>query len=194
MGISYDPTKPAANDPPRNDQGPMQTNFASIKTLIDVDHVDFANGQYGQHKQVTFEGNNPPSPPPPGVPVTVTPPILFVNNQDGAGNNLPKPLSQLFFYTGADTEAQNQYISQPTGSVLILGGIILKWGTITGTNAGNPITFTPAFPNNCFSLVLTSQEPAISSSPAVTTVTKSGFIAFRSSGGNQTLYYIAIGN
>jgi len=50
MGISYDPTKPAANDKPTNDQAPMQTNFASIQTLIDVDHVDFANGNYGMHK------------------------------------------------------------------------------------------------------------------------------------------------
>src|SRR5450631_2187971 len=105
MGITYDPTKPAANDRPTNDQLPMQTNFASIKTLIDVDHVDFSNAQYGQHKQITFATIAPPNPPIP----TVSPPQLFTNTQDGAGNNLPGSLAELFFYSGTVAQSKDQY-------------------------------------------------------------------------------------
>jgi hypothetical protein len=151
MGIAYDPTKPAANDKPANDQPIMQTNFASIKTLIDVDHVDFSNAQYGQHNQVTFATISPPNPPTPPV----TPPQLFTNTQDGAGNNLPAGLAQLFFYSGDASHSKNQYTSSNNGSVILTGGIILKWGTASGVTNGSTVNFVSAFPNNCFGVQVT---------------------------------------
>lgn len=54
MSLSYSNTIPDPTHKPVNDVNPMQTNFASIQTLVDVDHFDFANANYGKHKEVTL--------------------------------------------------------------------------------------------------------------------------------------------
>ena len=72
MSLSYSTTIPAANNDPADDQLQMQTNFASINTLIGVDHVQFASGAYGTHDQVTFSSENTPSTPTDPVSVLYT--------------------------------------------------------------------------------------------------------------------------
>ena len=171
MGISYDPTKPAAANKPTNDQPAMQTNFASIKTLIDIDHVDFSSADYGEHVKVTFSGSNPPSLPSAQL-------VLFASVVAG--------LPQLFAYSGDAAHSSTQYAAAGNGSTFLLGGIIVKWGVaMTGT-----VSFVSAFPNNCFVVVCTAQSglfPVTASG-----YTQSSFTAV--AGAGITFSYVAIGN
>lgn len=168
-------TIPAANNNPSQDQPKMLQNNDSTNQILAVDHVSFNTDNGGTHKQVTFSSNNAPS--------GYTFPVLFTNTQDGAGNTLPSSFPEAFFYTGSDTASKNQYVSAATGSVLLLGGIILKWGTFVNTDP-NPHNFGVAFPNNCFAVT--------TDSGIVTAKTTTGFSV--STAANGTRYYIAIGN
>jgi hypothetical protein len=190
MTYPIDVSIPAANHTLAQDQAPIQTNFSNINQYVQVDHINPAASGAGEHKQVTFNSNNVPGSFP------VTPPILFTNNQDGAANPLPGSLSQLFFYTGAALASQDQFVSLVTGSVLLLGGIILKWGPgVANSGAGVVNTFATAFPNNCFAVIATSTNSALSSALAVGSFTTSGFTCFRTGGsGAVGMNYIALGN
>ena len=192
MGIPYTPSIPATNDDPADDQPLMQQNFASINTLINVDHVGFSNANYGEHNQITFAATNPPT-------IPTSPPVLFTNIQDGNGNNLPgtPALAELFFYSGTSSKGSTQYASVSNGSVLLFGGIVIKWGQgannqTTGTQT---TTFVNAFPNACFAVIITSTNSLFTGSFSATSITASNFIAFRSSSAGATGFnYIAIGN
>ena len=128
----------------------MQQNFASINTYLQVDHTNPSanvSGGAGQHKQVTFNGSNVPS-------VPTSPPILFTNIYDGQGNALPGSLAQLFYYVGGTSTTTNNYVSVPSsGSTMLFGGIILKWGIgnlSSFPNGGTTISYAKPFPNACF--------------------------------------------
>jgi len=188
MGISYDPTKPAANDKPSNDQAPMQTNFASIKTLIDVDHVDFSNGNYGMHKWVQL-------PVPYAAGTTVPVPRLFTNTVDGLGNALPGSLAQFFAYNaGVAGQSSSNYISKAQGSVLLFGGIILKWGTSAAATDASTQNFVNAFPNNCFNVQVTINKSSTLATVGTNGFTTTGFTFRTSASGGVPITYIAIGN
>ncbi len=104
MSYPINPNIPATNDDPADDQPIMQRNFSSINGFLGVDHINPGTTGDGFHKQITFYSNNPPT-------VPTTSPILFSNIQDGAGNNLPSALAQLFLYTGTATQSKNQNVS-----------------------------------------------------------------------------------
>lgn len=187
MGIPYDPTKPAMNDKPTNDQPTMQSNFSSIKTLIDIDHVDFSSASYGQHLQVTFGSNNIP-----GI-FPTSPPILFTNNDAGS-------VPQLFYYAGQSGTSATQYYT--SGSTMALGGIILKWGTATVSGGPTAVDFSSAFPNACQAVVATAVNSGTNANNYVyvSNFTTMGFNAtgvLRTATNQATstpFYYIAIGN
>jgi hypothetical protein len=195
---SYNNGVPATNNDPSVDQPNMLINTQSINSIIATDHVGFnstgpAGGIGGQHLQCTFNGNNVPS-----LPATLA--TLFANNQDGNGNNLPNGLSQLFLYTGAADKSQLQYSSVSPGSVLLMGGIILKWGsyTIPANAALSGITFAQPFTSNVFAIVIT---PTAATVPIdyqykAINITTSGFGGTRGTGvpTTATYSYIAIGN
>lgn len=177
MGIPYNPTIPVTNDDPADDQPLMQTNFASINTLINVDHVGFSNAQYGQHNQVTFAANNVPTTP-------TVPPVLFTNTV-GA---VPQP----FFYSGSTF---NQYTNAANGSTFLLGGMILKWGLAFAITDNASVSFVTPFPNSCYAVYLTIVDPnATSKTENVKsgTLSPSGFNV-RVSSGAVSVYYLAIG-
>jgi len=188
MGISYYPTKPAANDKPTNDQAPMQTNFASIQTLIDVDHVDFANANYGMHNWVQFPSTYTAG-------TTVAIPRIFTNTVDGAGNTLPGSLAQFFAYNaGTAGQCSSNYVSKQQGSVLLFGGIILKWGTVAAASNGTTYSvFTPQFPNACFNVQVTINIASTLQNIGINGFSQTGF-TFRTSGGAVPITYFAIGN
>lgn len=187
-------TIPAANNDPADDQPLMQANFANINSYVQVDHINPAATGAGQHKQVTFNSNNVPTPP-------TSPPILFTNIQDGAGNALPgsPAVPELFFYSGPSAGvSQNQYVSTQNGSVLLMGGIIMKWGVYTVPLPGGTqvVPFPVSFPNNCFSVVVgrvntnsLAGTPLSNFIPASFTITVG-----MSNISTQTISYIAIGN
>jgi hypothetical protein len=194
MGISYDPTKPAANDKPANDQGPIQTNFASIKTLIDIDHVDFSNAYYGQHNQVTFGADNVPSLPTGNDAAGNARGILFTNTTSGPSN-----VNQLFYYAGTASQSSNQYyrstgVGQVESSTFALGGIIIKFGTIVSATTGT-INFNVAFPVAClFCSVCYAGSSSLPSNLVAASVNNNIKFNFTTnSSGGVPITYIAIG-
>lgn len=179
--ISYTLGIPAANNNPSQDQPNMQTNNDHVKDIIAVDHVTFNQNYSGQHLQVTFNSNNVPSTSPAF-------PTLFTNAAGGA--------NQLFFYTQDPLHGSSQYVNASSGSTLLMGGIILKWGTITvATVSSTAYNFVSPFINNCWSVVLSSNITAPFATFRawnVSAVTTSNFTASFNFTGNY--YYIAIGN
>ena len=186
--FSYNTGVPAANNNPSIDQPEMQTNIASINSLVGIDHVSFNAAGGGRHNQVTFNSNNPASLP-------ANPPVLFTNIQDGNGNNLPNALSQLFYYTGTAAQSQLQYFLNSAntayGSVMLMGGLILKFGNVTGiTQSGTVATFGQPFPTVCFGTVATGTTgttfvTTISTTTNVTFFVRNGVIG--------TAFYISVG-
>lgn len=195
MTFTYFPNLPNPPDDPADDVAGVQTNSASIASLVAVDHVGFNKAGGGQHAQVTFNANNVPTPP-------VSPPVLFTNTVNG--------LPELFFYSGDSAHSSTQYAASGNGSALLLGGLIVKWGSGTlsapYSSTGTSISFTSAFPNNCFAVLAQTQDGG-SGTTANTfayarTFSASAFnllITFRTStgqpgSGSVNYTYIAIGN
>ena len=146
--FQFDATVPATNDNPSADQPDMLVNNQSTLGILGTDHITFNLNNGGQHKAITFNQDASYAP----VAFPVNPPQLFTNTVDGAGNALPSGVPELFFYSGSTTQSQSQYVSRPVGSVVLPGGIIMKWGAVAGVTDGTAITFGVAFPNNVFSL------------------------------------------
>ena len=196
----FNASVPGANNNPSDDQNPMLQDNISTLGILGVDHITFNINNGGQHKQITF--NQDTSQGFPYVPaLPASPPVLFTNIKDGAGNILPGsplPIPELFYYSGSAAQSSSQYLSQPNGSVLVLGGIIFKWGS-SGL-IGSQLTFAslgiPSFPNACFSVVVNGNNLAYSGGFIVTAIGPTGFTVSRSSGspGNTGYYFTAIGN
>jgi hypothetical protein len=189
--FSYNTGVPAANNNPSVDQPEMQTNTASIDSLLAIDHVSFNTAGGGRHNQVTFNSNNVPT-----LPATLL--KVFANNQDGNGNNLPNGLSQLFTYSGTAAQSQLQYTlnsgSSAYGSVLLQGGLILKFGLVTGISTTAVITtYGQAFPNVCFGAVASQVSSGNAGSIIATSVTTSTVRLVASAGTGILAYYIAVG-
>lgn len=193
--FSYNTGVPAANNNPSIDQSDMLINTASTNSILAVDHVSFNAAGGGRHNQVTFNGNNVPS-----LPATLL--KLFANNQDGNGNNLPNGLSQLFAFSGTSAQSQLQYYlnsaSNTYGSVLLFGGLILKYGLVSGISttavtvnwAAAPAT---VFPTICFGAVACQNTSGTAGSIIGTSVTPSTVRLVASAGTGISAFYIAIG-
>jgi hypothetical protein len=184
----FDTGVPAANDNPSEDQPDMLTNNMSTNGLIGTDHITFNIDNGGQHKQVTF--NQDAAQGFPYVPtLPATPPVLFTYPVNG--------LSQLLYYTGTAAQSSTQYVTLTNGSVLLLAGIIMKWGVVTlpGTGFNQSVPFVNPFPNNCFSVVASNAQITSVTLSSVVAFNTNGFTAVKSSSsGTLTISYIAIGN
>lgn len=120
-GLTYTNSIPAPGHWPGADQGPMQTNFASIQSLIDVDHVDFSSGQNGQHKQVTIPVANVP-----GSPPLSTASVIYTNNGIASASGV----SELYF--------------QNSGATFLLNSI-KSFGSFTTTNTLGTVSALNSF-------------------------------------------------
>lgn len=186
MTFTYNSTLPNPPDDPADDVSGMQVNTLSIAQLVAIDHVGFNNADGGQHLQVTFNSNNVPSTP-------VSPPVLFTNTV----NSLP----QLFYYSGGSSKSSTQYVQADPGSTFLLGGIIIKWGTVfpVVTRSSTDVNVTPGFPNNFFDVVITANRTANKTNvDTIYAVVKNAgtFTYFSTSGSGDiaSFNYIAIGN
>ena len=190
MSTTYNPNVPNPPDAPSVDVFPMHSNASGIGNWCgQYDHYGLNNvANTGLHKQITFAATNVPTAP-------TTPPILFTNTQDGAGNNLPNMIAQLFFYSGSAAQGKNNYVSTGAGSVLIFGGIILKWGTATPTSGTNfTVSYPVAFPTATFyANAIPSGNNRIMN---VTNLTPSNFSmnANAAYSAGDLFYWFAIGN
>lgn len=179
MTIPYNLNIPFSTHNPSVDQPNMEINTNNIASIIAIDHVAFNTAGSGQHNQVTFNANN--------VPGGFSPPVFYTNNDAFS-------IPQLFYATQDAAHSTNQYVAMASGSVLVLGGIIIKWGG-AGT-IGTPVNFTPAFPNNCFSVQITGTSSLYSGGFVVTAKSKTTFTVARTDGhsGATGYSYLAIGN
>lgn len=189
MSLTFTTGIPAGPHNPSVDQPPMMVNNDNIAAFVAIDHVGFnvmAPAVSGQHLQVTFNSNNVPS-------VPTSPPVLFTNND---AFNTP----QLFFYSGAAAKTTDQYTASANGSTFLLGGIIVKWGSVTATD-NTTISFPKAFPNNCYNVQITVNATTVL--PTLVTVSGApiaGGFTPRVKDTNGTtvapiaIFYLAIGN
>jgi hypothetical protein len=116
--------------------------------------------------------------------------------------------AQLFFYSSTAPRSSAQYVltgnanAAAKGSVLLFGGIIIKWGsyTLAPGVVNTPVTFANSFPNNVFSLTFGSNVSGSGNDlPIFSALTTAGFTGGRVNstaplGGTYTYNYIAIGN
>lgn len=192
--MAYNQNIPKPGDLISVSQGQILANFQAIQTLIDVNHVDFADaGNMGKHKFVTFTDQ------------TALPPVA-------AGTDL-----NMYNAVDGNTGLQELWIGNSAGSTIpftsgifatpgwtfIPSGIMIQWGNGGNINDNqNPlitVTFSRSFPNACFQVIVC---PLLSNAgltpPLVYTggVTAMNFLLGAKNGnsGNTSSYrYIAIG-
>jgi len=110
--------------------------------------------------------------------------------------------TQLYSLTGMGGLSQLTGNSANANGYQWIGGILLQWGTATGTSSSTKaVTFSPAFPNNCFNVnaipIRAASSPGADFACVIVTssVTKNGFTIGNI--GSHTVagfYWFAIGN
>jgi hypothetical protein len=141
---------PNATDQISQSQSQIQTNFASIKSLIDVNHVDFSDGvNFGKHYAVTFPVQLAANLPtflsgevalynmlPTAQPTTGVD-ELFINKIVSGGAAVQIPM------TASILSTSNAPGFSSSGWSYLPSGILLKWGTFNATqNQLGTVTYT----------------------------------------------------
>ncbi len=143
-------------------QPQIQTNFASLKTFIEINHVELADGTNpGKHKflQMPQQGSAPAT--------STTEMALYTKDVSG------KP--QMFIRrdtNGAEINFTSVTLGS-SGTLTLPNGLIMKWGQTTGAalpgNSWSLITFPVAFPTNCYSIQVSPKVVTVQPSTAQTT-------------------------
>ena len=114
--MAYNPNIPGANDLPSVSQGQIQTNFADIQTLIDVNHVNFASSDRGKHKFIT-------------LPVQGSTPAFSVGEIGLYNKAAFTTLNELFIVNSAGTATpMTASLKAGAGWSYLPSGILIKWG------------------------------------------------------------------
>jgi hypothetical protein len=127
----------------------INTNFALIQQIFDINHYDFNAANAGKHTFVTLPIYSAIATPPPlpltgeGIlyTATVSGETELFYARDNSGGMTPTPLANYQLTGTVD-------ISTPTvaGSTSLPGGLMMQWGSSTGIwNGSNSITFKTAF-------------------------------------------------
>lgn len=202
---SYQPSIPTGTVPFNEDYQNIQNNFSQLNTTYGVDHVAYNVAlNNGYHKSVhlvpvsTIASNPPNNQPINGY--TATGGIgQILNAQINDGINMDEAL---YFLTGGNRLIQLTRnfvpVASTNGYTMLIGGLILQWGTSTKTTGGST-SFPIAFPANCFGVLCTVFENNSNRHFVfVQTKSLSAFtVASRDSGGNDesnTFFWAAIGN
>ena len=146
--MAFDKTLPSNTTKIRNYPTVLTGNFAGIQEA-DNTFLPIA---------INFADRTPL--PDPNDPAALAATVKVYSKQDGAGAPQiyainPSSVVQQLTNFGSVTAAAE-------GSVLLTGGIIIKWGTFTPAAAAGTFTFATAFPNNNFSTVLQQNGGAAS--------------------------------
>lgn len=186
MTYSFNNAIPAANNNPSTDQPDMLINNISTAAILAVDHIGFNVTNGGQHKSIHFNQDASYVPVPP-----VSPPQLFTKTVSA--------LPQLFYYSGTAAQSSNQYNQAANFSTFLLGGLILKGGsiTMTSTAAFTYAGLVPAlepFPNATLGVYLTpAAGSANNGNYLVSAISATGFTVVNSGISSKTYYFLAIG-
>jgi hypothetical protein len=167
--MAYQANIPQPTDLLSQSQSDLLNNFQALQTLIDINHVDFASGDQGKHKWVTFplQGATPPAG------------SGFLAGELGLYNATSSLTAQNELYinktnqatvvqvaTTASILSSNSAPAQNSfGWTMIPSGIVLKWGNFSGFSGLNTVTLTtsaadgPAL-TQILSVQLTPYNPA----------------------------------
>lgn len=142
--MAYNANIPQPTDQLSTSQSDILNNFQALKTLIDVNHVDFANANQGKHSFIEFPVQSP-------VPMTAagevglycqtstltSQPELVFSKQSG---------TSVYEFTSSGQLTNGGWVRHPSG-------ILMKWGTGGPGSAGS---YTITFPVNSATPVLAS--------------------------------------
>lgn len=196
MTYPIDTTIPNAPNDPADDQPKMKDNFNNINSYLSVDHIVPGAVNNGYHKQVHLINEAAPG-------LVGADGVLFANAVSGISWPFWQNSSGTFQILGSNTLSGDGYITLP-------GGFIIMWGTVSLTGADSaknvPVSFAAitgiAFPNACFTVMLTLTQKASSSSSdntlgrTASSLTATGFNYNFNGTGNDfpSFDFIAIGN
>ena len=181
--MAYQNNIPKPTDALSQSQGDILNNFAAIQQLIDVDHVDFAASNRGQHYRVTF-------------PVQTMAPSFSAGSVGLYNLAYAATSTNELFYnnaTGTNYPISASYVNgvNNSGWAYLPSGCIMIWGTASISAGGNlAVLYSPigSFPG--FSVrTAAPQLTRISSSTTTVFVTvanysNTGFTAYSSTGAN----------
>lgn len=178
--MTYTNNIPQSTDSPSDSQPQILANFQSIATVVNKNHVDFNDGDEGKHKFLQMPEQS-------SAPTTGA-------NEGGLYTKESNSITELFFRRESDgTEIQLTDGDPSTGTsgyTFLPGGLLLQWGTGSGSTLGTTVNFTTSFSTVyqvVGSVISTSGDRAVS----ISSVTTSGFTA--KTQGNNTISYFAIG-
>src|SRR5208282_6381299 len=148
---NYNGLIPQATDQISVSQGQLLNNFGAIQTLIDVDHVDFANANAGQHNQVTMPVQGAAPAFNPGtvglfnlLNATSGRNELYVENSVGAITPMTASLQATVGYTYLPSGILLKWYFGNTGAVV--GGVVNIPTNIGGTPNFNSIFYINVAP------------------------------------------------
>lgn len=176
MVLPYNNNVPQGSQTIASTQAPILQNTQSIDAAFN----DTANGNFTKY---VFQNVGTPSGGAPADPISILHTIA---------DTFGKP--QLKF---TNSNNSGQYtLGATTGSIPLMGGIILKWGQSAGGAGSISVLFNPNpgdFLNNCFAVLVTGRNSGNNTSGFnVNSISNTGFTYFGSSHGN--IYWFAIGN
>lgn len=195
----YNPNTPLATNPINQTQAPIQTNFASIMSLIDINHVDFSDPiDYGKHNVVDLvtQGADPGT--------TANEMALYTKMVAGS--------PELFLQeanNGAVISLSTSVTASAAGvttyTFSLINGYVVKIGFTSGSllagDVSTSVPFPVAFPTACLTVVCSQFLANSTTSPNnilhITGFTKNNFVVFnrQGTGGFATdVTFIAVGN
>jgi hypothetical protein len=167
--MSWNANIPQPGDLLSQSQSDLLNNFMALQTLIDINHVDFASGDQGKHKWVTFpvQGAIPPA----GSGFLAGEIGLYNANYSVSTKNelFINKTNQLTVVqvpaTASILSANSAPAALGAGYTYLPSGILLRWGTVLGVTGlatftlGTSSTVGPV-PTQILSIQLTPYDPS----------------------------------
>jgi len=207
MTFPFNPNIPSAPNDPADDQPIMQTNNASINSIIAVDHVGFnaaSNGGFHNKSTYVSQGSNP---------ATLANTNQVFSKTYTPNTTIGTPSTALFSVDSLGSVSQFTPGLAGNDGYQWIGSVLIQWGgvafsTSTGTKTGtvvfkDRVNGAIPFPNNCFVITTTLSSsagtPPISPGTALSVVGSSITnlqFSWRvlSTGNYNGFYWMAIGN
>lgn len=180
-------------------QGDLLTNFASIESFVDIDHVDFSAGNAGQHAKVTLPVQSP-------APAFAAGSYGLYNATDGLNNQLY--LSNDFTATQVPISKGNLpsigFSGFQVGYTYLPSGFLVKWGPlfVIPANATTVINFPvidagaiaiPVFTTACVGAWITNISGGTPSQVLSVQAVSATQITVYNSGATASGIFLAIG-